>query len=570
MSSLWRLIYITYILRRFRLDTYFAKKYNLVVFKLIALFFFWVPNKYPQYSIGLRLRLALEHLGPLWVKLGQLLSIQDDFFNSEITQELKQLQERVQPFASKQAQAIINRDLNGKVEKLLPFIAEQPLASASIAQVYAAQLNYQALVNLKEQLGEHDNLVINDLDDFSASTNVEVVVKVIRPFVRQQIQKDLRLLRFLTSIINEHLDSANRIRSAEIVDELENSCRVELDLTLEAGNGQTLRNDWLNSHILYVPKVFFASKDIAVVERIHGTSINNYQELISKQVNTELLAKRGVEIFFRQLLEYNFFHADMHPGNIFADITDPQDPTYIAIDFGIVGSLTAIDKKYLVENLIAFFRRDYKKIAELHINSGWIRGKVEINELERQISRALDPLFNKSLNDIRLSLVLKNLFKVGRDYNMVVQPQLILLQKTLVYVEAMGRNVYPELNLWETAKPILEQWFEKEYGLKAQSIKVAKTLPHIFDFMGHVPDDVYRLFDNQQQLLQKLEQMTTKFERQQAKIINFMLFGFGMLFIVLSSLLYSLNLVFLSVVATVLSVILLVSLIIKIFIGAFK
>ncbi|WP_222987019.1 AarF/UbiB family protein [Psittacicella melopsittaci] len=483
----------------------------------LSLFYFWVPAKHASSSIGVRLRLTLEELGPIWIKLGQLLSIQDDFFDDQITTELKQLQEKTTPSNVKHIKQTLERDLQVDFASLLDNFSSQPLASASIAQVYAANLNlreYKAYLESKSK--QTQGVIFNETTDFDFSQeSIPVVIKILRPGVRERVQVELKLIRNLFNFIAQYVDQTNRLRGSEIVDELEANFKAELDLTCEAGNGQTLRNHWLNSHILYVPKIFCATKDWFISERIFGTSINNHQVLIDNKVDCELLAKRGVEIFFRQLLEFNFFHADMHPGNIFANINNPQDPTYIAIDFGIVGSLTPLDTKYLVENLIAFFRRDYRKIAELHVNSGWIRGKVDVNEFERQISYSLDPLFNKSLNEIRFSAVLKNLFTVARNFNMVVQPQLILLQKTLVYVEAMGRNVYPQLNLWETAKPILEEWFAREYSLKNQATKAFASMPQFLNFMSYVSDDMYRVFDNHQQILLKLNTLENRVYKSQ-------------------------------------------------------
>ncbi|RIY34935.1 AarF/UbiB family protein, partial [Psittacicella gerlachiana] len=412
MRNLFRILLIGYVIRRYRIDKYLIEEKKLKVFKLLSFCFFWVPAKAKTCSVGTRLKLTLEELGPIWIKLGQLLSIQDDFFDEQITEELKSLQERTIPANVEHLQKKIEKDLGIPFNSIFESFSEDPLASASIAQVYTANLNlnnYQKLIlNSK-----NDKLIINKTNDFDfTQEKVAVVIKVLRPGVREKIKVELKLIRSIFNFISRYVDQSNRLRGSEVVDELENNFNVELDLTCEAGNGQTLRDHWLNSHVLYIPKVFCATKDWFISERIFGTSINNHQNLIDNAVNCELLAKRGVEIFFRQLLEFNFFHADMHPGNIFADISNPEDPTYIAIDFGIVGSLTNLDTKYLVENLIAFFKRDYRKIAELHVNSGWIRGKVDVNEFERQIGYALDPLFNKSLDEIRFSLVLKNLFTV--------------------------------------------------------------------------------------------------------------------------------------------------------------
>ncbi|RIY33104.1 hypothetical protein CKF54_03385 [Psittacicella hinzii] len=523
MRNIFRLLYISFILRRYRIDEYLYQNKGNKFCKFLGWFYFWVPAKNKNLSFGVRLKQAFEELGPIWIKLGQLLSIQDDFFDFEVVQELKKLQDNTTPSDVQHVQTRLQEDIGVSFDKLFENFDAQPIASASIAQVYQADLKLTEYKNYLLEKASNQEKVIFNQDDFNYSAeNLPIVIKVIKPGVREKVTAELKLIRSIFNFISRYIDQSNRLRGSEVIDELENNFRVELDLTCEAGNGQTLRDHWLNSHILYIPKIFCATKDWVISEKIYGTSINNYQTLVDNQVDCELLAKRGVEIFFRQLLDYNFFHADMHPGNIFVNISNPKDPTYIAIDFGIVGSLTPLDTKYLVENLIAFFRRDYRRIAELHVNSGWIRGKIDINEFERKISYSLDPLFNKSLNEIRFSVVLKNLFKVARDFNMVVQPQLLLLQKTLVYVEAMGRNVYPDLNLWDTAKPILEEWFVREYSVKNQASKAMKNMPQFLNFMSYIPDDMYRLFDNQQQVLQKLNNLETQVRRSQ-KITSYLI-----------------------------------------------
>lgn len=506
MFVFFRILQIAYVIRRLRIDQYLIKNKNFKALKWLNYALFWVRPQCQDLAIGTRFKIAFEQLGPIWIKLGQLLSIQNDFFSQEIIEELKQLQESVTPSTVKDIKRTLDEQLQVNVEDICPKIVLTPLASASIAQVYSATLDLQSFAQYAKQQADNNSLLFLPLNDFDpVSQRQEIVIKVIRPKIRNRVKKELKVIRKLFTYIATYVDKSNRLRGTEIVDELENNFKVELDLTCEANNGQTLRDQWIDSGILYIPKVFLASKDVIISERIYGTSINNYQLLQDNNVDCELLAKRGVEIFFRQLLEFNFFHADMHPGNIFANIEDPSNPTYIAIDYGLVGSLTSLDKKYLIGNLIAFFSRDYKKIAQLHIESGWIRGNVDIHQLERNIEISLDPLFNKALNEIQFSLVLKKLFKVAQDYNMVVQPQLIMLQKTLVYVEAMGRNVYPNLNLWETAKPILEQWFKQEYSVKNQARKVINKLPDFMDFMSYIPDDMYRVFDNHHAIIQKMQ-----------------------------------------------------------------
>lgn len=533
MGKFFRLLRMVYLIRRYRLDEFLVAKYDVFAFKLLGWLLFFVGAKHPDKSIATRVRLLFEELGPIWIKLGQLLSIKSDFLPVEVQDELKLLQDSVTPFDSAVAKATIEKELGVPVESLCCQFTEKPLATASIAQVYTAKLDKNAFLDLLnaaqdqanglEQTRQQNqaeqseqaqqpktspllhtpNLTFAKLDDFDLASEQEVVIKILRPNVAQQVWYELALMRWLLGLLTRYYDKSDRLRAAEVVDELEFNFKVELDLSAEATNAEILRYNFLQSPILYIPKVLAYSSNIMISERIYGVSINDSERL--QGVNLELLAQRGVEIFFTQLLEHNFFHADMHPGNIFLDITKPEDPGYIAVDFGIVGSLTEQDTKYLVGNLLAFFSQDYARIAELHINSGWIRGRINKFEFERKIRDTLSPMFGKPLHEIRFSQVLLKLFNVARAYNMVVQPQLVLLQKTLVYVEAMGRALYPELNLWETAKPFLESWYLQKFSVLGQGKKLAQNLPFVFDQLDRLPDDFYKLLDNQQLIIRQLQ-----------------------------------------------------------------
>jgi ubiquinone biosynthesis protein len=417
---------------------------------------------------GVRLRVALEKLGPIFVKFGQILSTRRDLLPPDIADELVRLQDRVPPFPGEQARRIIETAYGQQLTAILASFDEVPLASASIAQVHAGRL----------------------------PDGREVVVKVVRPGIAPRIRRDVRLMYLLARFAQRMVRESRRLRPVEVVREFELTLLDELDLMREAGNASQLRRNWLDSPDLYVPEVYwdFVRPNVMMMERIRGIGIDNLDAMRAAGVNFERLAERGVEIFFRQVFEHNFFHADMHAGNIFVG---PHEQ-YIAVDFGIVGSLNPADQRYLAENFVAFFNRDYATVAKAHVRAGWVPPDMRVDQFEAAIRAVCEPIFDKPLKDISFGVLLLRLFQVARRFDMQVQPQLVLLQKTLLNIEGLGRHLYPELDLWRTAKPYLERWMRERIGwralrntLREEAPLWAETLPRlpnrVFEALAHDP-----------------------------------------------------------------------------------
>ena len=421
------------------------------------------PHKLPR---GERLRLALEELGPVFVKFGQALSTRPDILPPEVAAELAKLQDRVPPFPGAEARAIVEKALGKPVTEIFAEFDEVPLAAASVAQVHTARLKPQ---------GPND-------------PGMEVVVKVLRPGVEALVERDIALLRALAEFAERWHPSGKRLRPRAVVAEYEKVIFDELDLMREGANCAQLRRNWLGSELIYHPLVFwdYTRPDVLVLERIYGISIREMDTLRQQGANFQVLAERGVEIFFKQVFRDNFLHADMHPGNIFVDMADPRKPSYLAVDFGIVGSLTQADQRYLAENFLAFFNRDYKKVAELHVESGWIPKGTRVEDFESAIRTVCEPIFGKPIKDISFGFFLLRLFQIARRFNYQVQPQLVLLQKTLLTIEGLGRQLYPDLDLWKSAKPIMEEWMWNRIGpggqlarLRSQAPALAESLPEL-------------------------------------------------------------------------------------------
>lgn len=450
-KRIFRLIYINYILLR-----------NLVPI-------YWLGN--PKIARAIRIRKTFEDLGPIFVKFGQLLSTRVDLLPDDIAAELIKLQDNVPSFCGQQAKSMVEKALGKPTEELFATFDISPLASASIAQVHAATLK----------------------------DGTEVVVKILRPNIHKQVTKDIELLEFIADVIYKFWKTARRLRPQEIVQEIKKTIYNELDLMFEASNASQLRRNFYNSELLYVPEVYweFTKKNILVLERIYGTPISKVVKS-STNVNLKLLAERGVEIFFTQVFGHCFFHADMHPGNVWADISNPQNPRYLALDFGIIGTLGPEDQRYLAENFLAFFKRDYRRVAELHVESGWVPAHTRVDEFESAIRCVCEPIFEKPLKDISFGKTLIRLFQTARKFDMYIQPQLLLLQKTLISIEGLGRQLYPDLDLWNTAKPFLESWMRKRVGLKSILRKVKKQAPFWLEQLPHIPDLVYKKILNNQ------------------------------------------------------------------------
>jgi ubiquinone biosynthesis protein len=410
---------------------------------------------------GERLRLALEELGPIFIKFGQALSTRRDLMPVDIADELAKLQDRVPPFGSDVAIAAIEGAFGAKLDEIFGSFDMTPLAAASIAQVHAAMLK----------------------------TGQEVVVKVLRPGMHEVINLDLEVLDALAALANEYWRDARRLRPIEVVQEYRKTVLDELDLMREAANAAQLKRNFAGSSLLYVPEVYwdYCRVNVMVMERIHGVIISRMDELRARGANFAKLAENGVEIFFTQVFRHNFFHADMHPGNIFVQLDDPDNPRYAAIDFGIVGTLQPRDQHYLAENFMAFFDRDYARVAALHVESGWVPAGTRVDELESAVRTVCEPIFNKPLKEISFAQVLLRLFETARRFDMHVQPQLILLQKTLLNIEGLGRELYPELDLWKTAQPILRFWMRERISPRALLRRLRTQLPDTIEALKQVP-----------------------------------------------------------------------------------
>ncbi|WP_299732022.1 ubiquinone biosynthesis regulatory protein kinase UbiB [uncultured Endozoicomonas sp.] len=449
--SLIRLFKIVAAVARNRLDNLIDPQRSPFLLRCFLALLPWryvIRNTAPR---GERIRHALEALGPIFIKFGQILSTRRDLLPDDISDELAQLQDNVPPFPGEEAVAIIESSLGNDVDTLFARFDREPLASASVAQVHTAQLH----------------------------SGEEVVVKVIRPGIDRVIHKDIQLMYLFARLLLVLSKDARRLRPVEVVADYERTIFDELDLLREAANGSQLRRNFLASPMLFVPQIYwdYCRTSVMVVERIYGVPVADIATLHAKGVDMKKLAERGVEIFFTQVFRDRFFHADMHPGNIFVDATNPAEPRYIGIDFGIVGTLEPEDQHYLASNLLAFFRRDYRKVAQLHVDSGWVPRDTAVGELEAAIRTVCEPIFEKPLKDISFGQLLVRLFQVARRFNMQVQPQLVLLEKTLLYVEGLGRQLYPDLDLWATAQPFLEKWMKQQVSPSAIACNIKEQGP---------------------------------------------------------------------------------------------
>lgn len=461
MKRLSRILKIIQVFARYRLDTLFLGLslpwYVRILFWLLP-WRFVVPASKPE---AVRVRLALEALGPVFVKFGQMLSTRRDLLPDDLAEELKKLQDRVPPFSGPEAQRLIEKALEQSVSELFSEFEVEPMASASVAQVHKATM-------------------------FNGD---EVVVKVIRPGIGKTIRKDMDLLFTLARLVHAVWEEGRRLRPVEVVAEYEQTIFDELDLRKEAANGSQLRRNFEQSDILYIPEIYwdYTRSNVLVMERIHGIPVAEVEQLAEQNTDMKVLAERGVEIFFTQVFRDSFFHADMHPGNIFVSRSNPRSPQYIAVDFGIIGSLTPEDQSYLARNFLAFFKRDYRLVAQLHVDSGWVPADTNVDAFETAIRSVCEPIFEKPLKEISFGQVLLGLFQTARRFNMEVQPQLVLLQKTLLNIEGLGRQLYPDLDLWKTAKPFLENWMKERMGPKGVYRTVKQQAPDWLEKLPHMP-----------------------------------------------------------------------------------
>lgn len=462
MSWLRRLIKIFYIFSKYRLDK-FIPLAQLPWFVRFPLYLApWRLKPAPRkLSRGAGLRMALQDLGPIFIKFGQILSTRRDLLPEDIADELALLQDQVKPFDNQRAMSIIEKALEQPISEIFASFEESPLASASIAQVHAATLK----------------------------DGKDVVVKVIRPGIHKVIKHDLKLMMTMAQLLARYSQDGRRLRPVEVVEDYEQTIYNELDLQSEAANASQLKRNFKDSTALYVPEIYwdYTRTRVMVMERIYGIPVADMDALEKQNTDMKRLAEKGVEIFFTQVFRDSFFHADMHPGNIFVATENPQDPQYIAIDCGIVGTLTTEDQSYLARNLMAFFNQDYYQVAKLHVESGWVPADTKVNEFEAAIRAVLEPVFEKPLHEISFGQVLLRLFQTARRFNMEVQPQLVLLQKTLLNIEGLGRQLYPQLDLWTTAKPYLEGWMRGRVGPKAIFKEFKRQAPLWLDQAPQVP-----------------------------------------------------------------------------------
>ncbi|NVK36660.1 MAG: ubiquinone biosynthesis regulatory protein kinase UbiB [Gammaproteobacteria bacterium] len=496
MTQFKRLLTLLYVFSKYRLDDFIPV--SLLPWYLRLAFYLapWrlnpIPKRVPKAK---RLRLALVALGPIYIKFGQLLSTRKDLLPEDLALELAKLQDKVPPFKPEVARRIIEQGLGQPIESIFSEFEAHALASASIAQVHSAKL----------KSGE------------------DVVVKVIRPNLEKTINKDIAIMMMAAKLMERYARDGKRLRPVEVVTDYKHTIFGELDLMSEAANASQLRRNFTDSPLLYVPEVYwdYCRPNVMVMERIYGTPIGDVDQLIERGTNMKVLAERGVEIFFRQVFRDSFFHADMHPGNIFVAHNDPQTPQYIAIDCGIVGTLSETDQDYLARNLLAFFNQDYHEVARLHVESGWVGSNTKINEFEAAIRSVCEPIFEKPLAEISFGQLLLRLFQTARRFNMEVQPQLVLLQKTLLNIEGLGRQLYPQLDLWNTAKPYLEQWMHNRIGPKAIWRELKRQAPAWIQHAPHMPETIRNTLltlgqypQQQQKLGAKLDAIEQQLQQQ--------------------------------------------------------
>ena len=418
---------------------------------------------------AVRLRLVLEDLGPIFVKLGQLLSTRRDMLPEDIATEFTRLQDNVPPFSGKVARRIIEQALDQNIEDVFQDFNETPLASASIAQVHAACLK----------------------------DGSDIIVKVVRPGIEVNIRRDIGLMKILAEMAEKYSEDARRLRPSNIVAEFEKTLLNELDLMREAANASQLRRNFAGSEVLYVPEVVWelTRRNVMVMERISGIPASDFEALKRAGIDFKWLAETGVEIFFTQVFRDSFFHADMHPGNIFVELQKGGAPRIMVVDFGIMSSLSEFDQRYLAENFLAFLNKDYQKVAELHVESGWVPMDTRVDEFEFAIRTVCEPLFDRPLREISFGTLLLRLFQTAKRFNMVILPQLILLQKTLVNIEGLGRQLYPDLDIWHTARPLLERWMSERVGLRGLIRGTRENVPHWLDRLPELPGKVIDLVD---------------------------------------------------------------------------
>jgi len=460
---IFRIIFIIFIVLKFRLDEFFKLRKNSL---LSILLYPLSLIKSKKDNRAIRLRLALESLGPIFIKFGQMLSTRKDLLPNDIAIELSKLQDKVPPFEFKKVKQTIENAYSKKISSVFKEFNEKPVASASVAQVHFAILHN----------GE------------------KVAVKILRPNIESEVKKDIKLLHLIANILYKIWSEGKRLKPDEVVSEFERHTQSELNLLLEAGHCSHLGENFKDKKLLVVPSVFwdYCHEKVMVMERMDGIPISNIDAIKKNKINLSELAKNGVEIFFTQVFRDGFFHADMHPGNIQV----AKSGKYIAMDFGIMGTLNDQDKLYLAKNFAAFFKRDYREVARVHIESGWVPAETSIDEFENAIRSVCEPIFNKPLKDISFGKLLIRLFQTSKKFNMEIQPQLTMLQKTLLNVEGLGRELDPNLDLWVTARPFLENWLKEQIGPKNLINRIKKEFPNWVDIAPQLPTLLHAYLNN--------------------------------------------------------------------------
>ena len=454
-----------------------------------------------------KLRKALEDLGPIFVKLGQVLSTRPDLIPEEITKELSKLQDNVEPFAWNEAKIFIEEQLEQPLDEVFNYIDETPLASASVAQVHAAELK----------------------------DGREVVIKVLRPGIKKMVKRDLDLMHLVAKLARAFGDPGVQVDPVEIVSEFEKTIYDELDLQREAANASVLRKNFADSDDLYIPEIYwqYCKEKVMVMERIYAIPIGKFDQLKAANINMQALAEKGIRIFYTQVFRDNFFHADMHPGNIFVNPAHPEDPQIIILDFGICGSLPKGHKRDLANNFMAFFNQDYRRVAELHIESGWVPADTRVDELESATRTICEPYFSRPISEISFGEVMLKTFEMARKFSLVIQPEFILLQKTLLNIEGLGRQLFPELDVWETSKPVLTEIMKKNYGVDGAVDTIKKNLPTWLEQTGEIPQLVHELLSLKTRpptKLQQIEQakdLKIQLQRENKKTYAILAAGFG-------------------------------------------
>ncbi len=465
-SNLFRIIQIIYLFLKYDVDKMLvdsdivsSKKYFYI------LPWNWFRRK-PIKNIPEKIRSMLEELGPIFVKLGQVISTRKDLLAEPIAKELSKLQDHVKSFPAEVSKSIVESELKSKITDIFQSFTTEPLASASIAQVHEAKLK----------------------------DGSDIIVKVVRPGIKKEIEKDLLLMKRIAKYLTSLSDEFRRMHLIEIVNDYEILVYDETDLIKEAANAKKIKKNFLNSKLIYIPEIYseYLTKNILVMERTFATPINNKDELKEQGINFKQLAENAIEIFFIQVFEHNFFHADMHPGNIFIQ-KNGDNVQFVLVDFGIMGSLSKFDKKYLAENFVAFFNKDYEKVARLHVECEWVPRNTNILLLEKAIRDNCESMLDKQIKDVSLSDIIIGLFDTARRFKLEVQPQLVLMQKALLYTEGIGREFYSELDLWKTSKPILEKWMKKQKGISAVMRKLKHNSSDLLEILPELPTTVRRL-----------------------------------------------------------------------------